>query len=157
MAKIILLNVVCYTPNLSHGSSDSQITENRYTYTRNISDEELDPENVINVLKSLRKKNLLLIAQLNTNSIRNKLDALDGIIERNIDILLVIETKLDETFSNAQIKMNGSCEPFRLDKNSNEGVILIFLSGEGSLFLSEVCLLRGFRNTHYPVMWRQYL
>ena len=89
----------------------------------------LDSENVFDILKSLRKKNLnkLIIAQLNVNSIRNKLDALVNIIQRTIDILVVTETKLDETFTNARNKINGYCEPFRLDRNGDGDGILIFI------------------------------
>ena len=53
------------------------------------------------------------------------MDALVNIIQGNIDILVVTETKLDETFTNARIKINGYCEPFRLDRNGDGGGILI--------------------------------
>ena len=75
----------------------------------------LDHENVINVLKFLRKKNVnkLIIARLNINSIRKEIDALANIVLGSIDILVVTETKLDDTFTNARIEINGYCEPFR--------------------------------------------
>ena len=80
-----------------------------------------DHGNVTDILKSIRTKNVnkLIIAQLNINSIRNKLDALACVIQENIDILVVTETKLDDTFTKARIKIDGYCEPFRLDRNAN--------------------------------------
>ena len=38
----------------------------------------------------------LIFAQLNINSIRNKIDALKAIIDGNIDILMLSETKIDD-------------------------------------------------------------
>ena len=40
----------------------------------------------------------LIIAHLNINSLRNKFDFLSCIIEENVDILLISETKLDDSF-----------------------------------------------------------
>ena len=38
----------------------------------------------------------IIVSHLNINSIRNKFDALSFIIDTNIDILLISETKLDD-------------------------------------------------------------
>ena len=35
--------------------------------------------------------------------------------------MIVTETKLDETFTNARIKITGYCEPYRLDRNGDGG------------------------------------
>ena len=57
-------------------------------------------DDVLSILKNLTVKNhnRIIIGNLNKNSINNKLDALKTIITGNIDIFLIIETKLDETF-----------------------------------------------------------
>ena len=47
----------------------------------------------------------LIIAHLNINSIRNKFDSLSFMIENNADILLVSETKLDDSFPPVQFKI----------------------------------------------------
>ena len=61
----------------------------------------------------------VVIAQLNINSIRNKFDQLVNIIQGNVDILVIIETKLDSTFPVSQILIGGFSVPYRLNKNNN--------------------------------------
>ena len=55
-------------------------------------------------LKDIRinNKNRLIIGQLNINSLRNKFEQLSIMINGNIDIFMISETKLDETFPAAQ-------------------------------------------------------
>ena len=43
----------------------------------------------------LKNPNRLICAHLNINSVKNKFDLLSDIIENNIDILMISETKLD--------------------------------------------------------------
>ena len=59
-------------------------------------------ENIIVTLKCLRHSHLnnVIFSYLNINSVRNKLGDLDKILDRNIDILCIAETKLDESFTN---------------------------------------------------------
>ena len=61
------------------------------------------------MLSDLRIQNVknIIIAHLNINSIRNKFDALVHIINGNVDILVIVETKLDETFPENQFRING--------------------------------------------------
>ena len=63
---------------------------------------------------------------LNINSIINKFDVLSFITDTNIDILLIPETKLDDSFSSAQFRLKGFCTPYRLDRNSKEGGLLLY-------------------------------
>ena len=119
-------------PNVSIDGEDSEVPEKSYLTIENIEnidDAVLDPENVINVLKFLRKKNVnkLIIAHLNINSICNKIDALANIALGSIDILVVTETKFDDTFTNARIKINCYGEPLRVDRNGDGGGVLIFI------------------------------
>ena len=64
-------------------------------------------DDVLNTLKSLRLKNVnnLIFAHLNINSLSGKFDALSYIIQDNIDISVVSETKLDPTFPACQFKI----------------------------------------------------
>ena len=75
-------------------------------------------------LRALRLKNLnkLVIAHLNINSLRNKFELLIFQIKDNIDILMLSETKLDESFPNSQFLINGFSAPYRLDRNNRGGV-----------------------------------
>ena len=60
-------------------------------------------------LRSLRVKNpnKVIIGHLNINSLRNKFELLTHQIKDNIDILMISETKLDESFPTTQFFMNG--------------------------------------------------
>ena len=68
-------------------------------------------------LKALRLKNFnkLITAHLNINSLRNKFEFLISLIKDNIDILMISETKLDQSFPTNQFMINGFSAPFRLD------------------------------------------
>ena len=62
----------------------------------------------------LREKNKL-------NSIRFKFECLRDIIGHNIDILLISETKLNDTFPEGQFFIPGFHTPFRNDRNDKGG------------------------------------
>ena len=47
----------------------------------------------------------LIIAHLNINSIRNKFGSFSFMIENNVDILLISETKLDDSFPLGQFNI----------------------------------------------------
>ena len=59
----------------------------------------------------------IIVAQINVNSIRNKFDTLIAEIQNKVDILLISETKLDETFPTRQFSIDGFTSPYRLDRN----------------------------------------
>ena len=91
-------------------------------------DEEEDVDASV-ILKKLRlsNKNSLLIAHLNINSIRNKLEALKFLISKNIDILIIAETKIDETLPTNQFLIDGYMPPLRADRNRHGGDLLIYV------------------------------
>ena len=72
-----------------------------------------------------RKK---IVGLLNITLIRSKFDPLSFIIDASIDILLISETKLDDSFSSAQFRLKGFCTPHRLDRNSKGGGLLLDFS-----------------------------
>ena len=76
-------------------------------------------------MKIQRPENII-VGYLNMNSIGNKSDALSFIIDTNIDILLISETKLDDSFSSAQFRLKGFCTPYRFDRNSEVGGLLLY-------------------------------
>ena len=67
-------------------------------------------DNITNAgLKSFRIRNLniIVVGYLNINSIRNKFDFLAHQVKGNIDILMISETKLDESFPPSQFFLDG--------------------------------------------------
>ena len=80
-------------------------------------------------LMELRQKifNNPIITQLNINSIRNKFQFLEKEVCANLDILLITETKLNESFPSAQFLLNEFSKPYRLDRCSNGGGILLYV------------------------------
>ena len=78
-------------------------------------------------LKSLRIRNLnkIVVCHLNINLIWNKSDFLADQVKGNSDILMISETKLDESFPPGQFLLHGYSAPFRFDRNGNGGGILL--------------------------------
>ena len=56
-----------------------------------------------------------------------KFEQLKDIVIQYIDILVVTETILDDTFPTAQFLVNGFSDPYRLDRNRNGGGVLIYI------------------------------
>ena len=54
-------------------------------------------------------------------------DTLTLIIKERLDILVLVETKLDDSFTDKQCIIEGYAKPYRLDRNCNGGGILIFV------------------------------
>ena len=69
----------------------------------------------------------MIIAHLNINSIRNKFDPLVKDISGKIDMLMISETKIDDSFPKGQFLIKGFSEPFRLDRNAHGGGILFYI------------------------------
>ena len=74
-----------------------------------------------------RNINRLIIRQLNINSLSNKYESLVQQITGNIDILMVSETKLDNSFPVSQFLIDGYTSPFRIDRDNNGGGIMLFV------------------------------
>ena len=51
----------------------------------------------------------------------NKFEALQYLINKNLDIILISETKLDDSFTSAQFMLMGYDILYRLGRNSNGG------------------------------------
>ena len=58
---------------------------------------------------------------------RNKFDFLCEQIKGSIDIFMISESKLDESFPQGQFLIDGFHTPFRFDRNKNGGRILLFV------------------------------
>ena len=77
----------------------------------------------------MHRKNInrLIFSQLNINSLRNKFEFLQHIINKNIDVLLISETKIDSSFPSTQFDLEGYAIPYILDRNANGDVILLYI------------------------------
>ena len=108
------LNLSMYTPSMDESKNEDSLD---------------DKSNPFKLLRNIRVSNInrLIVGQLNINSIRNKFEALKSIVSGNLDILVVTESKLDNSFPDGQFLMEGYSPPFRLDRNANGGGILIYV------------------------------
>ena len=52
---------------------------------------------------------------------------LKTMLTRDIDILMITETKLDDSFPVSQFEIDGFSTPFRQDRNKNGGGILLYI------------------------------
>ena len=88
-----------------------------------------DDTSDLDILDDLRCKNLnrILIGHLNIRSLRNKFEILVFSIAVNLDILMISETKLDESFSASQFLIPGFENPIRLDRSSSDGGIILYI------------------------------
>ena len=70
----------------------------------------------------------LILGHININSVRNKFEALTCIIDNNIDLLLMCETKQDDSFPKAQFQMKGFSVPMeKCDRNGKDGGLLLYI------------------------------
>ena len=69
--------------------------------------------------------NRLIFSTLNANSIPNKLDDIRITIADFVDILVITESKLDQSFPESQFFINRFSKPFRKDRNRHIGRLLM--------------------------------
>ena len=99
------------------------------TVTEHSSRNKVNVNESLSKLKEIKLKNInrVIIAQLNVNSLRNKFDFLKETVTGYVDILLITESKLDNSFPTAQFQINGFSSPYRLDRNAHGGRILLYV------------------------------
>ena len=96
--------------------------------------QENDAYSILNTLK-LNNINRILFAQLNINSIRNKIDMLSDLVANKIDILLISETKLDASFPSVNFLIPGFSKPYRRDRSSHAGGLLLYIREDIPLYI----------------------
>ena len=69
----------------------------------------------------------IVIGHLNINSIRKNLIYLKKEETEEIDILMITEAKLHDSFPASQFLTQGFCIPFTLDQNKSAGGILLYI------------------------------
>ena len=75
----------------------------------------------------LQNLNNIIIGTLNINSLANKFDYLKHVINSNLDIFILQETKLDSSFPVNRFIMDGYKIPYRLDRNRKGGGVMIYV------------------------------
>ena len=122
------------TPQLSEvsvlsesGFSTSQLSESASKCSDTYSEDQShdDPKNILNDLKH-KNADRPIIGQLNINSIASKFEPLVSLIKDNVDLLMVSETKVDDSFPRGQFEIEGYSSPIRLDRNRHGGGVMIF-------------------------------
>ena len=86
-------------------------------------------ESFTDYLFNIRKhhSNKIIMAHININSLRNKFHMLTNSVSEYIDILMTSETTLNDTFPHTLHHLQGFSYPYRLDKDSHGGGILVYL------------------------------
>ena len=117
----------------SASSNSSNILEN-ITSVFSVTNESKNRNGIIDiedpnvVLSELKAKNSerLVIAQININAMERKFQSLVSLIKDKVDIIMISETKLDGFVPTSQFEIEGFSSPYRLDRDSHGGGIMIF-------------------------------
>ena len=85
------------------------------------------------IIKELRNNKLshrkcVMLGYLNINSIWKKFSSILYVIDNNLDIFAITETKLDSSFPESQFISPGVRKPFQLDVTSRKSEILVLLN-----------------------------
>ena len=67
-----------------------------------------------------------IIAQININGVENKFQSLVSLIKDKVDIIMISETKIDSSFPLSLFKIDDYSSPFRLDRDTHGGGIMMF-------------------------------
>ena len=71
--------------------------------------------------------NKVIFADLNINSIRNKFEELISQVKGTVNVLMISETKIDDSFPIANFLIDGFSQPYRIDRNSSGGGIMLYV------------------------------
>ena len=112
----INLNGVCGLDEMNLVGDSSNLSE----------DTPENPNSIINGIKGKRADRLVL-AHLNINFIYQKFEALKSLVQNKIDVLMISETKIDESFPSHEFEIEGFSTPFRLDRNFHGGGIILYV------------------------------
>ena len=114
---------------ISQVMSSNQTSSTPLNYTSSNTLSENSPTNELNYLSDLKSKHpyKIIVGNLNINSIKNKFSQLQTLIQGKLDILVITETKIDNSFPESQFVMDGFEKPFRNDRNSKGGGVMVFV------------------------------
>ena len=80
-------------------------------------------------LGQFRSKNLSrpIIGHININFLESKFEALNSLIKDTLDIFVVTETKIDESYLTSQFKIEGFGSHYRLVRNKPGGGVMVYI------------------------------
>ena len=96
-----------------------------------VSSREIDlNEDPITILTKIRNKNSNrpIIGHININYLYNKFQALKSLFKDKLDVLVVTETKINESYPTGQFRIEGFVFPFRLDRDNHGGGVIIYVN-----------------------------
>ena len=116
-----------FQPEISRTSKDSAVNimlkgqkRPSSNFNKFYGNDEVSADIRLNVIRT-ENKGHILISHLNINSLQNKFEALVHLIKKNVDILVISETKIDHSFPTSQFLIDGFSPPFRKDRDSQGG------------------------------------
>ena len=94
---------------------------------KSVNSSNIQEESYLDSLRQLRLRNVnkVIIGNININPLPAKFDQVKEVILKNVDSLVITETKLDDTSPLGQ----GFTMPYRLDRNRNDGGVIICHGG----------------------------
>ena len=111
-------NSKCLSGNIINGNTKlSNNSENVLSPLPNINEE--NNEDALSILNKRRKdySDRLIFGNLNINSINSKFDQMKFLLQGKVDILVLTETKLDNSFPTNKLLIESYLKPFRSDRN----------------------------------------
>ena len=100
------------------------------------------------ILKNICNSNVnkLTFGHLNINYLRNKFDQLTEMVKGFVDIFLISESKLDDSFPEGQFTIDDYHAPFRFDRHGNGGGLLLYVHEDilAKVLHSDFLLLKVF-------------
>ena len=101
------LNLKVSMPNNDRPIVFCRETQNHLRANKTTSRNKINSGNSYQQVQQHRLKNPknVILGQLNVNSLRNKIEAVEELIRNNVEISLFSETKLDETFPKQQFNL----------------------------------------------------
>ena len=83
----------------------------------------------LTTLNDIRVKNpnKMILCHSNINSIRNKIDILVSLVRGMVDIMLISESKIDDSFPSNQFLIPGFSTSYRKDRDGKGGGLLLYV------------------------------
>ena len=75
----------------------------------------------------ISNKERIILGHLNINHLQNKFEPLVSLVKDKLDLFLLTETKIDQSFTTAQFLIEGYSKPFRRDRNKRGGGIILYV------------------------------
>ena len=96
-----------FISNSKPNDADTSVSEN--SQFKEQSENQSLGDSADEILRHLKLKNVirLVIGHLSINSLRNNFESLKFIVKNSLDVFMISETKLDETFPEGQFLMDG--------------------------------------------------